>query len=372
MLTFKVKAAIRHTAIFAGVAVLSIPVAEVAFRVFGDRPSDGLRGLYAGFGDASYRHAPEVNTEALLASGRLVVRTDKLGMRCDPESKFGTKPGDSIDFLLVGDSQGFGNGVNFEETIAGTLATLATQSGKRVANSSIGGHSLISQQEVLQKMVAEQGLRVKEFVILATPVLVNKSDKPSKASVGKDGMLYGAGPIRRSALLRNWLKTHAVVYSRIRDAVRNLGVEPANEAPSVLQFYSATGGTGEVASHLTASLRAFHAFASSNGASVSLAYLPSTIEAEPKELQAAANKLGLKVDLDLPAKRCEIAARETGLPLYDLRPALKLAHQAGWPLNVKADFHYSPELSRACATNLSLSLKLTSPIPNSSNPNTVR
>jgi hypothetical protein len=109
--------------------IASFPVAEFVFRLIGDEPSFDLRGLFAPFASGNYKLAPEVQTSARFASGPLSVYTDAFGLRCDKAKRFAADPQKPIDILFVGDSQGFGNGVNFEDTIGGSMARLAAEQG---------------------------------------------------------------------------------------------------------------------------------------------------------------------------------------------------------------------------------------------------
>src|SRR5438270_7972867 len=103
------------------VAVGSIPVAELGFRLMGDRPGADLSGLYIPFGDGSYKLGPSVDTDAFWSAGRFSVHTDELGLRCDGARQCATRPHEKLNTLFVGDSQGFGHGVDYEDTIPGAF-----------------------------------------------------------------------------------------------------------------------------------------------------------------------------------------------------------------------------------------------------------
>ena len=66
-------------------------------------------GWYEQFGEG-YRHRPSVDTGADWSTGHFSVHTDDIGLRCDAARRMGSKPGDTIDVLFMGDSYGFGNG----------------------------------------------------------------------------------------------------------------------------------------------------------------------------------------------------------------------------------------------------------------------
>jgi hypothetical protein len=353
MSIFKAGGVITSVLIVLAMACASLPLAEGAFRVLGDEPSVDLEGMYAQFTDGNYKLAPSANTGARFASGELKVYTDSLGLRCDKERRFAVAPGSTLDVLVLGDSQGVGNGVNFEKTIAGSLAIEAGRHGFKVANASVGGHSLISQLEIAKWLVSSQRVKISSFLILATPPMINGSDQPNVAAVGPDGRLYGARPDWR-ARLRLWTKTHLVIYSRIRDAARNTGIgaDPAKTSSSVFHFYMRGDGETESRDRFLGSVAKVCDFARQHGADVRLAYLPSTVEADFTPLADAAKRTGVALDENVPLSICSFITTQLSIPLYDLKPTLKEVKARGAALNVKGDFHYSPELSEACGKQL--------------------
>ncbi len=129
---------VNRGVLIALVWVLSIPVAEVVFRLLGDRPSDDLAGLVYGIWSGTLLPWLLIDTEAKWAAGKFTVHTDRLGLRCDGERRLALDRGSKVDVLFLGDSQGFGNGVSFEESICGAVAELGLHDGMRIANASVG------------------------------------------------------------------------------------------------------------------------------------------------------------------------------------------------------------------------------------------
>jgi hypothetical protein len=337
--------------IFLAIIVASVPAAESVFRLLGDQPSFDLGGLYVPFQKGNYKLAPEVQTSARFASGPLAVYTDAFGLRCDKSKHFAADRWQPINILLIGDSQGFGNGVNFEETIAGSMAALAAERGYHIANASVGGHSLASQLQLARWLVEDQGLQVQNFVLLLTPAIIHSPDKLNEAVVGADGRLYAESTT--GVRFRGWAKRNLVVYSRLRDAVRNLGIgaDPTKNSSTVLSFYDAARQQ-EMTQELLAIVEEFKGFAAAHGAGVQIVYVPLTIEATFESVRQTAAKQNLSIDPDVPYRVAASVAMHLHIPLHDLRPVLQQAHSDGQALIVKGDFHYSPSLSLACGAKL--------------------
>jgi len=332
---------------------LTTIVAEFTFRACGDQPTLDLYGLYAPFEDGMYRLAANVNTTANWSSGLLTVHTDSLGLRCDQDRRLATKPGDAIEVLLLGDSQGFGNGVSFEDSLAGSLAMSANGRGYRVANASVGGHSAATQLRLAQWLREREKVKVSHYILLVTSAMIQSGGHLSRARVGNDGRLYGesTGKVARA---RTWAKTNLVIYARIRDALQNSGIggEPTKELPFVFKFYE--GGLAE--QNLRRSFSDYVArlkeFAAGEGAQVHLVYVPLTLEMDFGSIKNAAAVQGLTIDPNIPLLACEAVAREHDVGFHNLKPVLKAFHDDAKPLHLKGDFHYNRELSIACGNQL--------------------
>jgi hypothetical protein len=332
--------------------IASVPVAERVFYLLGDRPSADLAGLYVPFGNQSYKLGELVNTGANWASGRFTIYTDVLGLRCDKARQSGLEANETIDYLFVGDSQGFGNGVNFEDTIPGSFAASAGP-GLNVANASVGGHGTLNQLELLEWLQEKKGVSVKNYILLLTPLMALNPESYNRAEVGADGRLYdGKKSARQMAMI--WLKSHSLVYSRFRDAVRSLGIGgvPTRDDPIILRIFRSGEPEDELVAKLARFLKRFQEYVQSQGANVYLAYVPLTVEVEFQGVQQAASQKGVAVDSSRPLRIAKSAAHSAGMTLLDLRPVLGAMQAKGQMLNLLGDFHYAAPVSKACGSEL--------------------
>lgn len=352
MLISRALAFVRYFGTFLLIWVAGVLAAEGAFRLIGDTPSNDLDGLYMQFGDRSYKHRPLVTTGAKWSTGPFSVYTDKLGLRCDKDLKFGATPGENVDVLFIGDSQGFGNGVNYEQTIAGTVAQLATN--RVIRNCSVGGHHAPNQFELVRWLRNEQNIKVSKYIYLLTPVGIASCDNPTRARVGEDGHLYGEGSTRPWDLARIWIKTHSVSYGRVRDAVRSqgIGVEADDKSSFVYRLYRAGAVEEQNRRKWVDFIKQFQAFAQRDHASIEFVYMPLTLEMNFDSIQKAAEKSGNSVDVEAPYRILAGAAREMNIPLHDLRPVLRELYKEGKPLSLLPDFHYTGAVSSACGRNV--------------------
>jgi len=331
----------------------SVVVAEGVFRICGDRPSQDLVGLYGDLGTGNYRLRPSTDTSALWSTGAFAVHTDELGLRCDADRRFGSRVGDHVDFMLLGDSQGFGHGLNFEQTVAGTVAQLAEKKGYVVRNACVGGQSPLNQLDLARSLRDDDHLKIDRYVYLFTPTGVSACSGFTRVAVGADGRLY-EGAQTRLLLFRTWIKTHSVAYTRVRDAIRSsgIGVKADVQTPLVFQLYE-TGDTERAnKAHCEEFLSRLTAFAADAGATVTLVYVPLTLEANFEAVRQAASRLRLTVDNNAPFRALSAAARRLNLSVHDLRPVLQSVYASGQQLSLLPDFHYTAALSQAAGNDI--------------------
>jgi hypothetical protein len=212
---------------------------------------------------------------------------------------------------------------------------------------------LQNQFELARWLQDEQKIKVANYVLLLSPIMVSYSDTYTRATVGRDGKLYDE-PKNLAELFSIYLKTHSVCYSRVRDAIRNAGI--GNSPTVAAQFIFGVYGHGRdeqtVDKTLKKSLEEFSAFAKAHGAQVRLVYVPLTVEAEFDAVRKAAAKQGITLDRDLPLRACQTVAAELHLPMENLRPELERLHAEGQQLHLKGDYHYDGRVSKICGLDL--------------------
>lgn len=354
MSTSKLSVYARYLIIFILIGVVSLFAAEFVFRLLGDRTTEDTQGFYTQFNDGSFKLQPRMDFSAKFASGPFSLHTDNLGLRCDAARKHAVKSGDAIDVLFIGDSQGFGNGVNFEDTIAGGVAELAEVQKIRVANASVGGHALRNQFELVRWLHNQQNLRVSHYVFLLTPLMVTGACDPfTRGVVGDDGRVYDKTKTKTEMAII-WLKTHSLTYPRLRDALRNqgFGVKPSGAVPFVFKIFDTSVDEKESIQKLASCLAEFREYADRDGSTLSIVYVPLTIEVDFNSIRQAAMAKGIQLDPDLPMRVCTGAAEKLGVPMYNIRAVLEKAHSRGEQLQLKGDFHYDKNISRDSAQYL--------------------
>lgn len=347
-----ISSALQSLVLVGAVFALSVPAADIAYRLGGARPSDDLAGLYQNFGDGSYRMREHVETSADWYSGAFTVYTDELGLRSASSSAVSRASDGHLDFLILGDSQGFGQGVSFEESLVGELDRLAMESApsRTVGNASVGGHYLRNQLEVAQWMASGADVSFDRVVVLLTPYLISSARLYNQAVVSDDGKLWGQDPDLVSRALM-WAKTNTALYGILRNAYWNArGAEPD---PGVFSmFIDGRVDRDQVRTELDDVLGELTTWAEEESAEVAIVYLPFILEFDPQGAEAMAASVGSDLDLEVAAAMARTAAEELDLEFFDLRPAVAAVAATGEPLGLRGDPHYNRETSLAAAAAL--------------------
>jgi len=330
-----------------------VPVAEVGFRLAGVQTAGAMGGFYETFGQNSFKSAPNASAFMNWYSGSFHVYTDSLGFRVSEPGREAPSAA-ALDILVMGDSQAFGQGLEFEHTVAGQFAAIATEHGLRVGNAAVGGHFLRNQLELFMWLVREKGLRPRVVLVCLTPRSVTEPEGYSEAFV-EDGQLWDVKP-GRVKKVRAWLSANSAVYLTVRNALRNAEGVPARDSRGFFRMYG-TGPERAAPLHdLAEVLEGFDNLAASIGASLAVAYLPLALDGEIESLAAAQSPpvAGVSGRANADASRDVSAA--LGTPFVDASPALEKQRRGGKAITLKSDPHYNAETSRAAAEVLYNSL----------------
>jgi hypothetical protein len=325
--------------------IASFGAAEIVFRMLGHTPTTELAGLYEQFGE-TFKHRPHVKTDANWVGGRFSVITDSEGLRCG--EKDANRPATTAnDVLVIGDSQTYGQGLSYEDTMVGRLAAAAGPE-VTIRNAAVGGHYLEDQFK-LARWLYDRGMRPKAAIIFLTPYLAASAGRENHARVGADGRLYSSNESWYSKITL-WLKMHTVVYGQVRNAMKNF-IVVSDETPTAVSFFAVSKEQDEQ-TRLRKSLAGFQQWASGHDISVLVVYTPLAIEVDFASVSKAAEAAHVKVDQDMPFRASQNTSAALNLEFYDLRSTLKSRFAQHLPLSLYKDPHYNADTSRASADDV--------------------
>lgn len=335
--------AVRLAWIPALVFAASVFVAEGAFRVAGTRVAATMEGFYEAFGAGGFRHRPNAASFMNWHSGAFHVYTDAVG--CRVAQNVGTTnasaEGRGADVLVLGDSQAFGQGLEYNQTVIGEFAQRAAAEGVAVANASVAGHFFKNQIELTRWLIDVKGVRPKVILLCLTPRFLGNPDAYSDAFI-YNGSLFGAKPGKKE-LIKKWFSVHSAVYVSVRDAMQR-GSKAPEASNAVFDLYAQGPANQQRITMLKDRCAELDTITRPYGAAIVMCYAPLAVEHQVEVLARAASAAG--VDSNLPFENTAALSRELGVTLIDLRPALEQARAAKEPVTLDGDPHYGPEVSR--------------------------
>ena len=152
----------------------SVIPAEIIFRLTGRQPADTILGYYEQFGDKGFKIKPFAQTRFNWWSGPFTVRTDALGLRIPDEADpadYDRRPDERL-WLVLGDSQAFGNGVPYEKSVVGGMVGRAREEGVYIRNLAVGGYALENQFDLMQWYLDKTGHTPERILLFLTPRVI--------------------------------------------------------------------------------------------------------------------------------------------------------------------------------------------------------
>jgi hypothetical protein len=318
----------------------SIFVAEGAFRFAGTRVASTMEGFYEPFGEGTFKHKPGASVFMNWSSGAFQVHIDADGMRAGAPVSPSQTPTREPDVLILGNSEAFGQGQDFEPSTMGQFAARGHEAGLTVANAAVIGHFPRNQLELLDWFIMERGLRPRVVLITPTPHYVGYVHDYFKSYVHQ-GALFD-GPPDRKTLLKKWLLNHSAVYVTVRDAFKPAGDNKEAHATTFQLFEK--GEKAEARVRLFAEhLRAVQELIKPWGGRVVVAYMPVAVENEMTEL--ARSQGFMNHESFVPRDISRVASQAVDVAFIDLSPAIEETLAAGEPQTLPGDPHFSAQMS---------------------------
>lgn len=328
--------------IWVAVAFLSVGVAEGAYRLLDVRPPGLLDGVYEPFGDRSFRLRPGVGVLNDWVSGKFWVYSDELGFRSGiPDAERGPADTSQRDVLWLGDSQGFGHGVDYESSVAGVLDQRLRGDERRLRNLAIGGHFLNNQVEVLEWLLAEHVSEPEAIFVATTPRMLGMGASYKRVYI-ENGRMWEGRPSRVTRA-RAWLAGNSAVYLVLRNALASEG--PA-EAGSALDLYARDTFQLRL-TELEPAADRVRAAGARSGAALVVVYLPLAFDLDVDAYVRESGESAERYSSSVPRRLARAFADEIGATFVDARPALEALEDG--QVSLRGDAHYNVNASQRVA-----------------------
>jgi hypothetical protein len=324
--------------------LLCLVMLEIGLRAVGRRPTNMADGIYEQDGD-SFRLKRNATKLIRYPAFSYTVYTDEYGFRdraTGPRDLRG-KP----FYAVLGASEVFGNGADYDETFVGIFAKAAQAKGLEVLNLATGGHNFIDQERLLRRFMDETGLKPAAVLFCANALHLPTFDQKIENVIVKNGYVIDRSGWR-TTYIRLMAGNLSSAFCFFRDGVRKIQEKWLHQTRSSksTEFLDAFSKSNPIRSparrrELEDYLGRFEGFCRQNGIEPIYVFLPLSdtfrlneilkqIGADPGAFDATFYETFMRSYCD-----------GKGARLVDLSPVLEQAFRGGQEIRFKLDPHFN-------------------------------
>jgi hypothetical protein len=336
-----------------------VAMLEIGLRVLGRYHTQGIAGYFAPRG-LSYGLKKSSTKTVYWPSAIFTVHTCELGYRA--ERPGGRHLGDKPYYAVLGSSEVFGNGLNYEDTFIGLLAAKLKSHNVDVVNLAVGGHQFM-EQEALFREFASFVKRPPDVVVIGlNPLFIGGYDDTNKDVVVRIGELLPKDDWRL-AMTKLLLANFSATYVFFRDALRNLQAEVFPKKDFPLAFYVERYSTKhpirtpDKTQDFLRRFKEFGRYVRSLNATPVCTYFPTVGGFTLNEMKAKGRLDNIEpFDTDFFVGLARTACESEGYQFINTEPLLQEMYDAGQILNFRGDAHFNFPTNRAIGDYLYHSL----------------
>ena len=342
-----------------GTLVACLALLECGLRVMGRFQSDGFIGYHAARG-VSYGMKPNVTKRVAWPTLSFTVYTDDLGFRAKqpgPRSLHG-RPYCAV----LGSSDVFGNGLDYERTLVGVFAENTERDGIDVVNMAAPGHHLLEQVSLFEEFTASASQMPSIVLICLNPLLIGGyEDIHENAEVRMGHLVDKSGS--RIALAKVLMSNLSATYCFFRDAIRNTQLKHFGRKDYDLSFYVERYSTHhpirtpERTQDFLKHLKKLEGHIRSLGATPVCVYFPAVGGFLLNDLKAKGQPTAEEFDTSFFPELIRQHCQSEGIRFIDVEPFLQSMYNKGEKLNFDLDAHFNGPTSAAIGEYLYESLK---------------
>jgi hypothetical protein len=340
--------AISKCLVVAGTFVLCLAILEIGLRATGRYRIGSIGGFWEE-GGVSYRLKENFSKRIEWPAMSFTVHTDDLGFRYKrPGSRpLGVKP----YWAVLGSSEVFGNGLDYEQTFVGVLGEKLERDGIDVVNMGVGGHHLLEQMSVFEAFTSSATSQPHKVVVVLNPLFIGGYDDIHENTTVKMGELFPQDNWRLP-LAKTILSDLSADYRFFRDKFRNAQTKYFAQGDYSLSFYVERYSkkhpirTAEKTEDFLRHLRDLEQRIRGIGATPVCVYSPAVGGFLLNELKAAGKLDGNLFDTEFFVDLAQRHSAAEGIQFVNLEPMLQKKYDKGDKLNFEADAHFNGPTSR--------------------------
>jgi hypothetical protein len=353
--------ALANCLVILGTLVLCLAILEIGLRVTGRYRIGTVEG-FLDQGGISYRLKANATKRVEWPTLSFTVYTDDLGFRY---KRPGPRPLDITPYYAVlGSSEVFGNGLDYEQTFVGVLGGKLERDGIAVVNMAVAGHHLLEQISMFEAFSASATSQPEKVVIVLNPLLIGGYDDIHKDTTVRMGELF---PKSRWGLplAKMVLADQSAGYRFFRDTIRNAQLKYFATEDYSLSFYVERYSkrhsirTTERTEDFLRHMRDLEQRIRGVGATPVCVYAPAVGGFLLNDLKARGQLDGTLFDTEFFVDLAQRHCAAEGIQFVNLEPLLQQRYARGEQLNFDADAHFNGPTSRAIGEYLYEALKPT-------------
>jgi hypothetical protein len=343
------RAALAQCLVVSGTLVLCVAMLEVGLRATG-RYRIGTLGGFLEQGGLSYRLKRNATKRIEWPTTTFTVHTDELGFRYKRPGPhpLGARP----YYAVLGSSEVFGNGLDYEQTFVGVLGEKLERDGIDVVNMAVGGHHLLEQISVFEEYASSAASRPLKVIVILNPLFIGGYDDIHRDTVVRLGELFPKDGWRLP-LAKMILADSSASYRFFRDTIRNAQLKYFSAGDYALSFYVERYAkahpirTAAKTEDFLGYMRRLERRIRGLGATPVCVFAPTVGGFLLNELRDAGKLDGNLFDteffVELSRRHCEAE----GIQFVNLEPLLRQKYDRGEKLNFDSDAHFNGPTSRA-------------------------
>jgi len=330
--------------------IVSLVLLEAGLRITGRYRMSGLSGFQA-TGGLSYVLKTNVSKRIFWPGLSWTVFTSDLGFRAAQTGPTGI--GQKPYYAVLGSSEVFGNGLDYQETFVGVLAEHMNRRHRvDVINLAMPGHHFMEQDVVFRNFTQSAARSPDVVLICLNPLFIGGYDDIHENVSVRLGELFDKTHWKLP-LAKMVLANSLASYCFFRDSIRNTQAKyfPSKDFP--LAFYVTRYSTRhrfrtpEKTQDFLQRLRKLEEYVRSLKATPVCVYFPTVGGFSLNDLKAKGElkdvePFDTQFFVDLARKHCEAE----GIQFINAEPLLQKMFDAGKTLNFRGDAHFNGPTSR--------------------------
>lgn len=333
---------------------------EIGLRISGRYQMGNMEGYFEK-GSISYVVKKNVKKEVFWPTMSFTVCTSELGFRVPKPGPqhIGERP----YYAVLGASDAFGNGLNYENTFVGILAEKMKQHDIDVVNMAVAGHHLLEQAAMFKDFAAAHVTNPPAAVVIVfNPLLIGGYDDIHQNVIVRRGDLFESDNWR-IPLLRKALANTSAMYCFFRDTIRRIQYRQFQKEDVSLSFYVERFSSTHRIRHpektadFLKNLKELEQFIRSLNATPIYVYCPPAGVFQVNDLAAKGKLDPSLVDTEFFVEIVRTHSRAAGVKFIDLNPPVQERFNKGEKLNFDADGHYNGPTSEVVGKYLYEALK---------------